>query len=140
MFYKIHTNIARALLGQINLVVKTFFITIIGSFISSSGVRIILLLIQAIIGAMTSAEQKRKNNREAQTRYQQRKKMRQARLEDNVRQAIGRVKHLKRILKQRVNKEVPYQSKEVILLTTYKDRIYITESRTELFSGVVGIR
>ena len=115
---------------------ETFFVTIIGSFVSSSGVWIILSPIWAIVGTMTSAEQKRKNNREAQTRYRQRKKMRQARLEDNVRQATGRVEHLKRILKQRVNKEVPYQSKEVSSPTTYKDRICMTESRTELFSGV----
>lgn len=97
-------------------------------------------LIWAIVGAMTSAEQKRKNNREAQTRYRQRKKMRQARLEDNVRQATGRVEYLKRILKQRVNKEVSCQSEEVILPTTYKDRICMTESRTELFSGAADMR
>lgn len=77
---------------------------------------------------MTSAEQKRKNNREAQTRYRQRKKLRQARLKENVRQATSRVEHLKRILKQRANKEVSRQSKQAISPIVTKVRLCATDS------------
>ena len=82
----------------------------------------------SIANEMTSSEQKRKNNREAQTRYRQRKKMRQARLKDEVRQATSRVEHLRQILKQRTRKESSRPPEDIVLPTIDKDQHCTTAS------------